>query len=427
MNEIRVKVTRKANRRFFLMYYDDPITGERVHRSTKKTTRGDAIKVAGKWEAELREGRYRPQANITWQDFRERCVDEKLANKSPKTVKSYESAFNQFQRLINPKLLRVVDTAVLSRFQAKLRDEGLAETSIATHLRHLKSAFRWAERLGLIGKAPMMEIPTGNKSRGRAITTEEFERMLAVVPKIRPEDAAVWTHYLKGLWLSGLRLEESTIVSWDDDAPFAVDLSGTRPRFRIYAEAQKGRRDELLPMTPDFAQFIFETPETDRHGRLFKLNQNDGRPMTPSHAGKIVKQIATRARVLIGKAGKQAGKRAGKPIERATETYATAHDLRRSFGTRWAKRVMPAVLQKLMRHKSVQTTMSYYVSFEADQVADELWAKWAHEPGLAVDSALNGDAGQEVDTFVDTCQKSADSPLTGEADAQQKTRCGATG
>ena len=30
-----------------------------------------------------------------------------------------------------------------------------------------------------------------------------------------------------------------------------VNLSGKRPRLRIYAEAEKGQRNRLLPMTPD--------------------------------------------------------------------------------------------------------------------------------------------------------------------------------
>ncbi len=49
--------------------------------------------------------------------------------------------------------------------------------------------------------------------RGRPVTGEEFERMIATVPKVRSRDTDAWTHYLEGLWLSGLRLEESTIVS----------------------------------------------------------------------------------------------------------------------------------------------------------------------------------------------------------------------
>ncbi len=90
--------------------------------------------------------------------------------------------------------------------------------------------------------------------------------------KVRGADAVLWERYLTGLWLSGLRLEESTILSWDDDAPFAIDLSGRRPRFRIYAEAEKGRQDRYLPMTPDFAEFIQQTPNDEREGPAFNSN-----------------------------------------------------------------------------------------------------------------------------------------------------------
>ena len=56
--------------------------------------------------------------------------------------------------------------------------------------------------------------------------------------------------------------------------------------------------------------------------------------------------------------------------------FVSAHDLRRAFGTRWAKRVMTAVLTRLMRHASIQTTMVYYVDLDAADVADRLWAGW---------------------------------------------------
>ena len=64
---------------------------------------------------------------------------------------------------------------------------------------------------------------------------------------------------------------KSLTLSWDQDAPFQVDLTGRRPAFRIYAEAQKSGRDEVLPMTPDFAQWLLQTPEAERVGRVFKL------------------------------------------------------------------------------------------------------------------------------------------------------------
>lgn len=34
---------------------------------------------------------------------------------------------------------------------------------------------------------------------------------------------------------------------------------------------------------------------------------------------------------------------------------------------------MPTVLQKLMRHDSIETTLRYYVDLDADAMAEELW------------------------------------------------------
>jgi integrase len=52
-----------------------------------------------------------------------------------------------------------------------------------------------------------------------------------------------------------------------------------------------------------------------------------------------------------------------------TSVWASAHDLRRSFGFRWARKVMPMVLKELMRHESVATTEKFYVGINAQQTA----------------------------------------------------------
>jgi integrase len=215
----------------------------------------------------------------------------------------------------------------------------------------------------MLTKVPKIVMPKrarGRKMKGGALVGEQFDRMLAAVPKVRTHDAPEWTRYLTALWLSGLRLEESVALSWDSDAPFAVDLSGRRPRFRIKGEAQKSGQDELLPMTPDFAELILRTPESERRGRVFRLNHaRRGTPLLAMAVGKLVTKIGKAARVVVN------------PADGKT---ASAHDLRRTFGTRWAKRVMPAVLRKLMRHASVETTMGYYVDLNVDDMADDLWA-----------------------------------------------------
>ena len=182
--------------------------------------------------------------------------------------------------------------------------------------------------------------------------------MLHAVRAECPQDVAAWRRYLKGLWWSGLRLEESMILSWSDDSDFSVDLSGKHPRFRIWAEGQKSRSDEYLPMTPDFARLLLKTPESERSGPVFTLCGKSGRPVQSDAVSRTVSAI---------------GRAAGIVVDAEADQFATAHDLRRSFGTRWSKQVKTPVLQKLMRHADIKTTMDFYVEQEADDIAEDLW------------------------------------------------------
>ena len=161
MNEysIRVSVVRYPDRKFLMMRYVDPITGKATARSTKTTNRREAERAAAKWEAELQAGAYHKPQNISWAAFRERCEDEKLSALSPNTLAATLTAFNHLERLVNPKNLTVITPQVLSRFQADLRKSGMRETTIATHLRHLRAALGWAVSMKLLAKRPEIEMP----------------------------------------------------------------------------------------------------------------------------------------------------------------------------------------------------------------------------------------------------------------------------
>lgn len=50
-----------------------------------------------------------------------------------------------------------------------------------------------------------------------------------------------WNHLLRGLWWSGLRLEESLNLWWDRLDRISIDLSSGRPLLRIPAEKEKGQ------------------------------------------------------------------------------------------------------------------------------------------------------------------------------------------
>jgi|GEM_PF-1790003 len=54
------------------------------------------------------------------------------------------------------------------------------------------------------------------------------------------------------------------------------------------------------------------------------------------------------------------------------EKFASSHDIRRAFGTRWARIVPSGILQQLMRHSSVETTLKYYVNISPKDTIAEL-------------------------------------------------------
>jgi len=365
--EIKVSVFKREGRKFYEAQWVDPVTGKKKTRSTKKKKKRDAVMVAGKIEAELREGRFKQNQKIGWSDFRERFEDEKLSSLADKSVDIYVTSLNAVERIINPKKLQALDSQQISRFQSRLRKEDASEATIHCYLRHLKSALRWAKRQNLIAAVPEIEMPKRAKGmKGRAITTEEFERMLEKVPLVVGNDAAEsWRYLLNGLWWSGLRIGEALDLHWTDDELLCVDFAGRRPMFRIQPEGQKSNRFEILPMAPHFAKFLMETPDKLRHGYVFN-------PLSRRAGHDRLRLDTTSA--TISEIGGAANVKVADNKKKGTTKFASAHDLRRAFGVRWSAIVMPPILQQLMRHSSIQTTMEYYVGQNAQQAAETLWA-----------------------------------------------------
>lgn len=125
-------------------------------------------------------------------------------------------------------------------------------------------------------------------------------------------------------------------------------------------EAEKGKKDRLLPMVPEDER---TGPDFNPAARIRRTER-----MLSSTVSKQIAEIGEKANVAVGDKGnidKETGKR--KP------RYASAHDLRRAFGKRWYLKVMPDVLMLLIRHANIDTTMKYYVSGNAQKAAEVIW------------------------------------------------------
>ncbi|NDC54868.1 MAG: site-specific integrase [Planctomycetia bacterium] len=281
---------------------------------------------------------------------------------------------NHVDTIICPHLLRDLTEARISHFAASIRAKKKAETTIQSYLAHLKAMLRWAVSQKLLPACPSFpKVQRKKKSKGstpmkgRPITLEEFERMLDKTLEVVGSQAApAWAHYLRGLWSSGLRLSESLELWWDrEDRLLPTFPKKGRPMLRIPAELEKGHADRLLPMAPEFSLLLLETAETERSGAVFKL---------PSIRGQTSELRSKWVGKVVSKIGEAAGVRVHvDPKDPKKVKYASAHDLRRAFGERWAARIMPAQLKELMRHESIETTLRYYVGTNAERTADACW------------------------------------------------------
>src|SRR5262245_16061769 len=132
---LSVSVVEFGDRKHFQMQYRDPVDGRKKTKSTgvardgSKKTRTEAERVAAKWEAELREGRYHDVSKITWADFRERYENEVLESLADSTDRKVSGVFNTVEQILKPARLRDLTATRLSAYQAKLRDRGASENT----------------------------------------------------------------------------------------------------------------------------------------------------------------------------------------------------------------------------------------------------------------------------------------------------------
>lgn len=386
MNEekIRVHVVQYGDCANLSLRYLDPDTEKQVRRSSGTTNRREAGRLAVEWEVKLNLGLEGRSSKLTWAEFRLRYETEVLSGLADRTGDKVATVFNAIERhlpVVASGRLKDLTAARISVLQTELRKAGRAESTIAGHLAHLRASLAWAVDQELLPRLPKIRRPKRAKKagktspmKGRPITAEEFERMLAVTAKVvGAEAAAAWRHYLRGLWWGGLRLAESLELYWDRPDRLCVDLSGKHPMLRILAELEKGHQDRLLPIAPEFAEFLLATPEEERRGRVFRLPSRKGGCLTNAYVSSLGAKIGEAAKVKV-----YAHPKTGKV------KCASLHDLRRAFGERWSHLIMPPDLMVLMRHESIETTLKYYVGRNSQATADVVWEAYHRHVGGTV-------------------------------------------
>jgi integrase len=290
-------------------------------------------------------------SNLSWEKFRGMFEREYVAGTRRNTRRNYAATFDLFEQICRPGRLRAVTERTLSAFVTGLRQQPgrgrggdtMAASTIKVRLQFLQTALTWAvgqRLLRSVPKFPAVKVP---KKDPQPVPAELFERMLAKAPDDQTRA------YMLCAWLAGLRLNEALALEREpaERAPY-LDLP--HDRIVLPAEFVKAVKDQWIPIDPELRAALEALP---RHGRkVFRFIGRSGRPMTDIGVCGRIRRIAEAAGVRL-----------------------TMKALRRGFACRYAARVPAQVLQKLMRHASLKTTMDYYANVDAAVVEAVLGTK----------------------------------------------------
>jgi integrase len=329
---ITVYLLRPKDRPTWQLQWADPDTGRRRTRSSDTSDPERAERARAYLEYELNHGLAREPSKMPWAEFRRQYEVEKLPTLRPGTRDKARSVFDSFETFIGDLKLGDIAERVISRYAVRLRELGRKAPTVHGHLAYLRAALEWAGDQKLIPAAPKVVMPKlPKKTKIRKITAEEFERLIACAPD------ETWRAFLCVAWYSGMRRCEMLDLHWrgDEGMPW-IDFSINR--IWIPAEYNKSDADQWVPMHPDLAEAL--GPFRKDRGRIFRLGS------CPGAASRKFRRIARKAGLKI-----------------------TLHDLRRSFGSRYAAVVPAQVLRRLMRHADIKTTLDFYT--DIDDVLEE--------------------------------------------------------
>ncbi len=366
--QLKKEVARKgeAEASWYVGWYD--LQGKRHSESCGAGSRGYnlAEKRLRRVQSELDLGVHQPASKKLWVDFVGEYDERILAGLAGKTKDGAIDSLEHFRRIIHPIRVESITTNSMDQFVSKRRQEKgqkpgsvVSPATINKDLRQLKAALRLAHEWGYLPTMPKVRMVKEPQKLPTYVTPDHFDLIytqateFATLPKnpgqqYTPKDW--WQAIVATAYLTGMRIGEILAIR-REDIDFAVGELITR------WNNTKTDRDEVIPLhatvIEHFNRLTGATPY------LF-LWPHDPRTLWVEF-GRI--QRAAGIHLLC----------------RDSHTHTPSchvygfHDFRRAFATANAPRLKPEVLQRLMRHKSYQTTQRYYInptSQMQDAVAD---------------------------------------------------------
>lgn len=303
-----------------------------------------ARQLVAELETSLRLGTYDDKKSTDWETFVAEYTAKKLVELRARSQDSAKSALQNFKRLMQPRTVRQVDEEMLDDYIRLRRQEPGKQpgTKVSAHtvnreLRTLRAALRVATRWRYRDYTPEINFLSEEARELEFISAAQFSKLFAqccqsILPGDLPNGVTPqqwWQGLLIFIYMTGWRINQTLLLEWD-----CVDLK--TGLVQSPAAHNKGRRDIRCQLHPVVLEHLAPLQKTFAT-QVFPWSQ------------KSTKSLYLQFREL---------QRAAKVTPQHKPWYGF-HDLRRGFATANAANLDLFELQRLMQHKSLETTKRY--------------------------------------------------------------------
>ncbi len=333
-------VKRKKQKGYsYSIQWIDVITGKRRTESCGND-KSYARQLASERRQAIMTGVYREIKPIAYSEFVTEHLAQIKGQLSKATYAEHRLALGVFGRICSPKNLTVIDFAMLEDFRKALIEDGKSDATVNKTLRTLQSILSRAVQRGYIKKNPFegnrkaLWIREPEKTVNTA-SQQDFELLLEHCPDDKWRAVCIIAYY------AGLRREEILHLEWTD-----IDYDSQVLYVRNKdGHSTKSRKIRTIPMAPQIASALRKIPRLNIQTDYIFRTRNETRLIY--NFTRTFHGILSRAS-LVTEQGK---------------AKFTFHDLRRTCATNLLKSgTPPKVVQRILGHSSLLTTMIYYAA-----------------------------------------------------------------
>lgn len=250
---------------------------------------------------------------------------------------------------------------LMMKVEAEMLRSDVERSTINSNLGTLWAIVTWGQDRGMVpdfrrprkrrGKSAKQQ---SRRSKGRALTGEEFDRLILAIPKAcktaeDPVGFIAATHAAKFL---GMRKSECWLFSWEpmEGTHYPVRLGRSNPAI-VFSSEQKSGEESEVPITPEADAWLRALPRTETPW-VCRTKGSKGWHNTPDRLGRVVADAGRLAGIVVKRIAKKNG-------EIKTKN-ASLHDMRRTYAKQMMQFLDVADTTKMTRHADASVLLDFY-------------------------------------------------------------------